>query len=119
MGKPLKLAATLAYNTAADDDNFAYDISMQLGDTKNLHDWKVCYTYRDIQKDAVFAAHNDSDFIAGGTDGKGHIITAKYKMAKNVDLGGHFQWATLNEDKSRSGVEADYHRVQLDVILKF
>jgi len=119
MGKPLKLAATLAYNTEADDDNLAYDISMQLGDTKNVNDWKVGYTYRDIQSDAVFAAHNDSDFIAGGTDGKGHIITAKYKMANNVDLGGHFQWATLNEGKSATGVEADYHRVQLDVILKF
>lgn len=119
LGQPLKLAATLAYNTAADDDNVAYDISMQLGDTKNVHDWKVGYTYRDIGKDAVFAAHNDSDFIAGGTDGKGHIITAKYKMANNVDLGGHFQWATLNDSKSSTGVEADYHRVQLDVILKF
>ncbi|MEA2029492.1 MAG: putative porin [Campylobacterota bacterium] len=119
MGKPLKLAATLAYNTAADDDNFAYDVSIQLGDTKNVKDWKVGYTYRDIQSDAVFAAHNDSDFIAGGSDGKGHIITAKYKMAKNVDLGGHFQWATLNETKSATGLESDYHRVQLDVILKF
>ncbi|MBN2824630.1 MAG: putative porin [Campylobacterales bacterium] len=119
LGMPFKLAATLAYNTAADDENFAYDISMQLGDTKNIHDWKVGYTYRDIGKDAVFAAHNDSDFIAGGSDGKGHIITAKYKFAKNVDFGGHFQWATLHEEKSATGIESDYHRVQLDVVLSF
>ncbi|SHO80473.1 Outer membrane receptor for ferric coprogen and ferric-rhodotorulic acid [hydrothermal vent metagenome] len=118
-GKPFKIAGTVAYNASADNDNLAYDISMQLGDTKNINDWKIGYTYRDIEKDAVFAAHNDSDFIAGGTDGKGHIITAKYKFAKNIDLGGHFQWATLNEDKSKTGVESDYHRVQLDVILKF
>ncbi len=118
-GKPFKIAGTIAYNVQADDDNLAYDISMQLGDTKNINDWKVGYTYRDIQKDAVFSAHNDSDFIAGGSDGKGHIITAKYKFAKNIDLGGHFQWATLNEDKSATGIESDYHRVQLDVILKF
>lgn len=118
-GKPFKAAATLAYNTAVSSDNFAYDLSMQLGDTKNINDWKVGYTYRDIQKDAVFAAHNDSDFIAGGTDAKGHIITAKYKMAKNLELGGHFQWSTLNASKSATGIEADYHRVQLDAILKF
>lgn len=118
-GKPFKIAGTMAYNTEADDNNLAYDISMQLGDTKNINDWKVGYTYRDVEKDAVFAAHNDSDFIAGGTDGKGHIVTAKYKFAKNIDLGGHFQWATLNEEKSATGIESDYHRVQLDVILKF
>lgn len=119
LGKPLKVAGTLAYNIEADDDNFGYDISMQLGDTKNINDWKVGYTYRDIESDAVFAAHNDSDFIAGGSDGKGHIITAKYKFAKNVDFGGHFQWATLNDSKSKTALESDYHRVQLDVILKF
>ncbi len=118
-GKPLKFAATFAYNTTLSSDNFAYDVSMQLGDTKNINDWKVGYTYRDIQKDAVFGAHNDSDFIAGGTDAKGHIFTGKYKFAKNVDIGGHFQWSTLNEGKSKTGIEADYHRVQLDVILKF
>jgi len=119
LGKPLKVAGTMAYNTAVSSDNFGYDVSMQVGDTKKIDDWKVGYTYRDIQKDAVFAAHNDSDFIAGGTDAKGHIITAKYKMAKNLDIGGHFQWSTLNASKSKTGLESDYHRVQLDAILKF
>jgi hypothetical protein len=119
MGKPFKVAGTFAYNTAVSSDNFAYDLSMQLGDTKKINDWKVGYTYRDIQKDSVFGAHNDSDFIAGGTDAKGNIITAKYKMAKNLDIGGHFQWSTLNASKAKTGVESDYHRIQLDAILKF
>jgi hypothetical protein len=118
-GKPLKVAGTMAYNTAVSNDNFGYDVSMQVGDTKKIDDWKVGYTYRDIQKDAVFGAHNDSDFIAGGTDAKGHIITAKYKMAKNLDIGGHFQWSTLNASKSKTGIESDYHRIQLDAIIKF
>jgi len=119
MGKPFSIATTFAYNAAADEDNFGYDISMQLGKVKKLNDWQVGYTYRDVQKDAVFGAHNDSDFIAGGTDGKGHIITTRYRFANNVDLGGHFQWATLNEGKTATGLESDYHRVQLDVSLKF
>ena len=119
-GKPFKVAATVAYNTAASNDNFGYDISMQLGDTKKVDDWKVGYTYRDVQKDAVFGAHNDSDFIDGGTDGKGHILTGKYKFAKNVDFGAYFQWAQLGEDKSSiNGMKPDFNRMQLDVILKF
>lgn len=113
MGKPLKTALTLAYNTLADDNNFGYDFSVQLGNTKKVGDWKVGFTYRDIEKDAVFGAHNDSDFDGGGTDSKGYVFTTKYKMAKNLDLGGYFNWG------KRTDAETDYHRVQLDAILKF
>jgi len=113
MGKPFKAGLTFVYNTLADDDNFAYDFSMQLGDTKKVNDWKVGFTYRDVQKDAVFGAHNDSDFNGGGTDSKGYVFTTKYKMAKNLLIGGYFNWGKLGDD------EVDYHRVQLDAIVKF
>ncbi len=113
MSKPFKVAITLAYNTLADDDNFGYDFSMQLGDTKKIDDWKVGFIYRDVQKDAVYGAHNDSDFNGGGTDSKGYVFTAKYKMAKNLYLGGYFNWGKLSDD------ETDYHRVQLDAIIEF
>ena len=66
MGMPFKTALTLAYNTLASDDNFGYDISMNLGATKKVGDWKAGATYRDIAKDAVYGAHNDSDFSGGG-----------------------------------------------------
>ena len=113
MGKPFKAAATVVYNTLADDSNFGYDFSMQLGDTKKVNDWKVAFTYRDVEKDAVYGAHNDSDFNGGGTDSKGYVFTTKYKMAKNLLIGGYFNWGKLGD------AETDYHRVQLDAILKF
>ena len=113
MGKPFKTALILAYNTLADDDNFGYDFSMEYGATKKVGDFKVAATYRDIQKDAVYGAHNDSDFSGGGTDSKGYYVKGKYKFAKNVDLGAWFNWSKLGDD------ETDYHRVQLDAILKF
>lgn len=116
-GKPLKFAATLAYNTAISSHNCGYDLSMQLGDIKNNLDWKIGYTYRDIQRDAVFGAHNDSDFLAGGTDGRGHIVTAKMQINKNMDLAGHFQWAELYTDSETT--DADYNRIMLDVIFYF
>ena len=113
MGKPFKTALILAYNTLADDDNFGYDFSMEFGATKKVEDWKVAFTYRDIQKDAVYGAHNDSDFSGGGTDSKGYYVKGKYKFAQNVDLGAWFNWSKLGVN------ETDYHRVQLDAILKF
>jgi len=113
VGMPFKAAVTLAYNTLADKDNFGYDVSAQLGATKNVGDFKVAATYRDVQKDAVYGAHNDSDFSGGGTDSNGYYIKAKYKFAKNVDIGAWFNWSKLGD------TEIDYHRTQLDVILKF
>ncbi|TKI68741.1 hypothetical protein FCU45_10035 [Sulfurimonas crateris] len=110
MGMPAKAAVILAYNALASNDNFGYDISAELAMTKK---WKAAVTYRDVQKDAVFGAHNDSDFSGGGTDSKGYYVKTKYAFAKNVDVAGWWNWSKLGD------VELDYHRVQLDVILKF
>jgi len=113
LGMPFKSALTIAYNTLADSDNLGYDISAQLGDTKKVGDLKVNATYRDVAKDAVYGAHNDSDFSGGGTDSNGYYFKGKYKFAKNVDIGAWFNWSRLGE------TNIDYHRTQLDVILKF
>lgn len=110
MGMPAKAAVILAYNALASDDNFGYDISAELAMTKK---WKAAVTYRDVQKDAVYGAHNDSDFSGGGTDSKGYYVKTKYAFAKNVDVAGWWNWSKLGD------LELDYHRVQLDVILKF
>lgn len=110
MGMPFKTALTLAYNAQASNDNFGYDISAELAMTKK---WKAAATYRDIEKDAVFGAHNDSSFSGGGTDSNGYYVKTKYAFAKNVDVAGWWNWSKLGD------TERDYHRVQLDVILKF
>ncbi len=118
-GKPFKMAASVAYNTAADDNNFGYDLGVQLGKAENPGEWEVKYSYTDIQEDAVFGGYCDSDNFGGGTAAKGHAIRTKYKYLKNVDFAGSFFFNTLYASKSKTGVEADYERVQLDVIFKF
>ena len=110
MGMPFKVALVGAYNTQASDDNLGYDISAQLNMTKK---WKAAATYRDVEKDAVFGAHNDSDFSGGGTDSTGYYFKTKYKFAKNVDIAGWWNWSELGN------TNIAYHRTQLDVILKF
>jgi len=118
-GMPFKIAASLAYNVALDNNNFGYDLAFQLGKAKNIGDWQVKYSYTDIEEDAVFGAYSDSDNFGGGAAAKGHAIRTKYKMDKNLYLAGNFFFNKLYASNSKTGVEADYERVQLDVIIKF
>jgi len=120
LGMPLKVAASIAYNAAADDNNIGYDLALQLGKAKHVGDWQVKYSYTDIEADAVFAAYSDSDNFGGGTAARGHAIRAKYKMGKNLYLAGNFFFNELYESKSKvEGMEPNYERVQLDCIIKF
>ena len=119
-GKPLKVAAGVTYNFGADDNNFGYDLAVQLGKAKNIGDWQVKYSYTDLEDDATLGAYSDSDNFGGGTAAKGHAIRAKYKMGKNLSLAGNFFFNELYESKSRiDGMEPKYERVQLDCIVKF
>ena len=119
-GKPLKVAAGVTYNFGADDNNFGYDLAVQLGKAKDIGDWQVKYSYTDLEDDATLAAYSDSDNFGGGTAAKGHAIRAKYKMGKKLYLAGNFFFDTLYESKSRiDGMEPSYERVQLDAIMKF
>ena len=118
-GMPLKVAAGVVYNFGADDNNFGYDLALQLGKAKHVGDWQIKYSYTDLQDDAAFGAYSDSDNFGGGTAAKGHAIRAKYKMGKNLYLAGNFFFDTLYASKSKTDVEADYKRVQLDLIVKF
>jgi len=119
-GMPFKVAASVAYNAAADDNNIGYDLAFQLGKAKHVGDWQVKYSYTDIEEDAVFAAYSDSDNFGGGTAARGHAIRAKYKMGKNLYLAGNFFFNELYESKSKvDGMNPNYERVQLDCIIKF
>jgi hypothetical protein len=115
LGMPFTAAASVAYNTAASDNNFGYDLAFQLGKAKDIGDWQVKYSYTDIEADAVLGAHSDSDNFGGGTNAKGHAIRAKYKIAKNMYLAGNFFFNTINKDTTKD----DYDRMQLDFIVKF
>ena len=118
-GMPLKVAAGVVYNFGADDNNFGYDLAVKLGKAKKVGDWQVKYSYTDLEADATLGAYSDSDNFGGGTAANGHAIRAKYKMGSNLYVAGNFFFNTLDASISKTGVEADYERVQLDVIVKF
>jgi hypothetical protein len=80
--------------------------------------WEIGYEYRELERDAVLAAFTDSDFINGGTYGKGHKFSFKYALAKNVAAGATY---FLNQRDADSDGKRDdtYRRLQLDVEVKF
>lgn len=121
LGKPLTLAAGVAYNFGADDNNFGYDLAAQLGKAKRVGEWQVKYSYTDLQEDAVLGAYSDSDNFGGGTAARGHAIRGKYKAGKNLYLAGNFFFNELyaSTSKNSTNVESNYERVQLDMIYKF
>jgi len=119
LGFPLALAAGVAYNTAATEKNFGYDVAFQVGKAKKVHDWQLKYSYTDLQEDATLGAHSDSDNMGGGTAAKGHAIRTKYKFGKNTYLAATMFYNTRYASKDAKAEGTDYERVQLDAIIKF
>ncbi len=120
LGMPFKVAAGFVYNVAASDNNFGYDLALQLGKAKHVGEWQVKYSYTDLQEDAALGAYSDSDNFGGGTAASGHAIRVKYKFGEHIYLAGNFFFDKLYESNSKvSGMEPNYERVQLDAIIKF
>ncbi len=120
-GMPFKVAAGVVYNFGADENNFGYDLALQLGKAKDVGDWQIKYSYTDLEEDATYGAYSDSDNFGGGTAASGHAIRAKYKIGKNLYIAGNFFFDKLYESKAKNDYagEPNYERVQLDVIVKF
>ena len=72
------------------------------------------YEYRDIEKDAVVGVFSDSDFVGGGTDGKGHKFSVGYAVAKNATLSGTY-FMTEKDVDGDGNRDDDYDRLQLDL----
>ncbi len=116
---PVSLYGDYVVNTAS---GVSDDTGWLIGTTYNKASapgtWQAGYEYRDIERDAVLGRFNDSDFIGGGTDGKGHKFSFKYALAKNVAAGATY---FLNKRDADGGDKRDdtYRRLQLDVEMKF
>ena len=74
------------------------------------------YTYQELEPNAVLGTFSDSDFIGGGTDGKGHIIQAGYAISKRISLKGTL---FLNDRNVDLGMEEEFKRLMLDISFKY
>ncbi len=115
---PLSFFGNWIQNVAAtSNEDTGWLIGAKVNKVSDPGSWEGSYMYRDIQADATVGALNDSDFIGGGTDGKGHTFGLTYQVSKNVQAAMTY---FLNEDRANTaGRSFDYRRLQGDLLFKF
>ncbi len=115
VGVPVSVYGSYAVNQDADDDDTAYLGGLRLGKTKAPGSFDFDYNYRELESNSVLGAFSDSDFIGGGTNGKGHKFALGVQLTKV--LKGTVTYF-MNE-KGLTGDSKDYDRLQVDVAAKF
>jgi hypothetical protein len=116
-GLPVAVFANWVQNTAAvnKDEDTGWLVGTTINRAKDRGSWQFEYDYRDLELDAVVGQFTNSDFIGGGTGGKGHRFAFTYMLTKNVATGLTY---FVNEFDGRND-NADYKRLQADIALKF
>jgi hypothetical protein len=113
---PVTVFGDYVKNTAAvTDADTGWLVGAKLNKMKKAGSWELSYDYRELQADATLGIFSDSDFIGGGTDGRGHRFGVGYQLTDNVQTGLNYY---LNK-KNVSNVHQDYDRLQADVMVKF
>lgn len=112
--KPASIYGSFVENTSATtSDDTGWLIGTTFNKAKDPRSWELGYNYRDVQKDAVVGVLTDSDFIGGGTNGKGHMFCGKYQFTKNIQ-------GVLTYFLSQKGDRDDnYRRLMADLVFKF
>jgi hypothetical protein len=113
---PVAVFGDWVKNTVAStDEDTGWLVGATLNKAKDPGSWQFDYNYRKVKLDAVVAQFNDSDFVGGGTGGKGHRFSFAHQFTKNV-VGGLTYF--LDEYDGRKD-DANYDRLQADVVVKF
>lgn len=114
-GVPVAFYGNYAVNQDADDEDTAYLGGLRIGKTKEPGSVEFDYNYREVEADAVLGALTDSDFIGGGTDGKGHKVSVGVQLTKVLKG----QVTYFMNEIGLEGDGKDYDRLQVDVSGKF
>jgi len=117
-GQPITLLGDLVVNTAADDDETAWQTGFQVGKiTEKFGSWKAFYYYKRLESDATFGAITDGDFGTGRTGHVGHKFGARIGLKKNWDVG--LIYFRVDEDEASGGSTARRNILQIESLVKF
>ena len=114
---PVAVFGDYVVNTEAvnDHEDTGWLVGATVNKARDAGSWQLEYDYREVKADAVVGQFNDSDFVGGGTGGKGHRVGFTYALTKNVLPAVNYyaaQYWGRNDDKN-------YGRLQADIVFKF
>jgi hypothetical protein len=113
----LRLCGNYVNNGGADSLNTAYLVGGVISYGKDKGSVRLSVNYRKIEADAVVGAFNYSDFIGGGTNGKGFEFGLSMGLEKNASFDVTY---LLNKKGIKEGdTETDYKRLMVDIQAKF
>lgn len=113
---PVTVLGDVAVNSEADSLDTGWLIGCRAGKTGKPGSWELQYNYRKIEKDAVFGLFTSSGFRGGGTDAKGHDISAALQLAKNTTFKVTYYITEANLTQETTDAIRRFH---MDLQLKF
>jgi hypothetical protein len=119
-GMPVAAYGDFVKNIAQDvKEDKGWLIGLKVNKAKKPNTWQVGYNYRQVERDAVVAEFTDSDFIGGGTAGRGHQFGFKYAFTRNIQAALTYFLSERASSNTDNSYEDTYRLLQLDLVLKF
>jgi hypothetical protein len=113
-GIPVTIMSDYVTNIAADSLNDGWLAGVRFGKLKESGTWDCRYIYRELKRDAVVGIYTDSDFLGGGTDGKGHEFGIGVQLAPKVSFGATYFVNEIGFENSQ-----EFNRLQVDAKFEF
>ena len=112
-------SAELDQLNAFPERDTGYQAGFMIGwpDLDQRDNWNITLKYRKIEADAMVDAFVDSDFLFGGTNAKGYIISGNYALDENVWTS--LKWISADELDADVIENVKVDTIQLDVNAKF
>ena len=110
---PLALVAEYSKNLRAEiPEDAAWALGFSAGSTAQEGDWRVYYQWQVVERDAVFSAFAQDDFLFQ-TNHRSHVAGVNYQLSGKVGL--HL-WTLISSPEDAGG--DDDWRVRLDLNVK-
>jgi hypothetical protein len=102
---------------------YKLEVGFGIPKVQQAGDWSASFAYRHLERDAVLDAFADSDFLQGGTDNKGFIISGEYGVRKNLSVKLNYLSAasisTVSPTDNRTPLEYNSDVIQFDLNARF
>lgn len=109
-------------NYAEETDGYKFAVLWGVPKVSKMGQWNVEFAYRHLERDAVVDAFTDSDFLLGGTDNKGYIMSGEYAVLNNTAIKLSYMSASSIHPVSNpvgKNVDFDVDTIALDLNVKF